>query len=175
MAGNNMTFQRICISVIIGLALSLQGCEGGKIEAPKTARETRAENRGKLTGDNGLRFGGKSYNSQNTGATLGVNSYLWRAALETLSFMPLDSADPFGGVIITDWYAAPSAPQERFKVNVLILGGALRADTLKISVFKQMKKGSLWQDAATPKQLATELEDKILTRARQLRITQTKK
>src|SRR5579862_8835017 len=69
--------------------------------------------------------------------TLGVNSYLWRATLDTLSFMPLVSADPFGGVIITDWYEDPKTPGERFKVNALILDKSLRADGVRITVFKQ--------------------------------------
>ena len=69
--------------------------------------------------------------------TLGVNSYLWHASLDTLSFMPLASADPFGGVIITDWYSAPDAPNERLKVTIYILDRSLRADGLKIAVFRQ--------------------------------------
>ena len=79
---------------------------------------------------------------------MGVNSYLWRASLETLEFMPLASADPFGGVITTDWYASPEAPGERFKANVYILDANLRADALKASIFKQVSNGGSWTDAA---------------------------
>ena len=76
---------------------------------------------------------------------IGVNSYLWRATLDTLSFMPLASADPFGGVIITDWYEDPKAPGERFKVNALILDRSLRADGVKLTVFKQKQVKNAWQ------------------------------
>ena len=102
---------------------------------------------------------------------LGVNSYLWHASLDTLSFMPLASADPFGGVIITNWYSAPENPNERMKVTAYILTRTLRADGLKIAVFRQTRgaDGS-WADAQVNPQTATKLEDAILTRARELRL-----
>jgi hypothetical protein len=85
--------------------------------------------------------------SGSTRVTLGVNSYLWHASLDTLSFLPLVSADPFGGVIISEWYVAPSSPNERLKVTVYIMDRALRADGLKVVVFRQVKNGNAWQDA----------------------------
>jgi hypothetical protein len=103
------------------------------------------------------------------GAGVGVNSLLWRASLDTVSFMPLVSADPFGGVIITDWYTPPATPDERFKVNVYILGRALRADGIRASVFRQQNQGGTWIDAPVALNTATDLENAILTRARQLR------
>jgi hypothetical protein len=100
-----------------------------------------------------------------------VNAYLWRAALDTIAFMPLASADPFGGVIISDWYAPPETPDERFKVNVYVLGRALRADGLKVSVFRQTSDGAgNWSDAAVGADVAKEFENAVLTRARQLRL-----
>ena len=85
--------------------------------------------------------------------------------------MPLASTDPHGGVIITDWYEDPAARGERFKVNVLILGTELRVDGLRVTVFKQTKSASgTWQDSAVGTTTARDLEDKILTRARELRI-----
>ena len=102
--------------------------------------------------------------------TLGVNSYLWHATLDTLSFMPLASADPFGGVIITDWYVAPTAPNERLKVTIYILDRTLRADGLKVVVFRQTRNGAVWTDAAPSPDTAHKLEDAILTRARELRL-----
>jgi hypothetical protein len=102
--------------------------------------------------------------------TLGVNSYLWHATLDTLSFIPLASADPFGGVVITDWYSAPQAPNERMKVTVYILDRNLRADGLKVAVFRQTKSNDGWTDAAVSGDTATKLEDAILTRARELRL-----
>jgi hypothetical protein len=102
--------------------------------------------------------------------TLGVNSYLWHAALDTLSFMPLASADPFGGVIITDWYVAPNVPNERLKVTIYIMDRNLRADGLKVVVFRQTLSGAAWSDAAPTPDTAHKLEDAILTRARELRL-----
>ncbi len=101
---------------------------------------------------------------------MGVNEFLWRASLETLDFMPLSEIDPFGGVIITDWYASPQAPDERFKANVYILDTNLRADALKVSIFKQVRSASGWNDAPTDADTARQIENSILTRARQLYI-----
>ncbi len=102
--------------------------------------------------------------------TLGVNSFLWHASLDTMSFMPLASADPFGGVIITDWYVAPTAPDERLKVTIYISDRTLRADGLKVVVFRQTRNGAAWSDAAPSPDTAHRLEDSILTRARELRL-----
>jgi hypothetical protein len=102
--------------------------------------------------------------------TLGVNSYLWHATLDTLAFMPLASADPFGGVVITDWYVAPNAPGERLKVTIYIMDRALRADGLKVVVFRQTQSNGVWGDAQPSPDTAHKLEDAILTRARELRL-----
>lgn len=102
--------------------------------------------------------------------TLGVNSYLWHATLDTLSFMPLASADPYGGVIITDWYSAPTDPNERMKVTIYILDRRLRADGIKIAAFRQTRSNGAWEDAEVNPQTAAKLEDAILTRARELRL-----
>ncbi len=105
------------------------------------------------------------------GSGIGVNSFLWRASLDTISFMPLVSADPFGGVIITDGYAPMESPGERVKITVYILGRDLRADGVRASVFRQRHDGNgNWVDAAVEKRTLVELEDAILTRARQLRV-----
>ena len=118
-------------------------------------------------------FGSAPQGGQGGGAAgVGVNSFLWRASLDTVSFMPLASADPFGGVIITDWYSPPKTPDERFKVNVFILGRDLRADGVRASVFHQKKdpKGQ-WVEAQVDANTATDLENAILTRARQIRLS----
>jgi hypothetical protein len=127
---------------------------------------------GSVFGEGGLQLGGTERDDGADGAGLGVNSFLWRATLDTISFMPLVSADPFGGVIITDWYTPPQTPGERFKVNVYILGRALRADGIRAAVFRQQQAASGWVDAPVTPNTATDLEDAILTRARQLRIAQ---
>jgi hypothetical protein len=105
-------------------------------------------------------------------SAIGVNSYLWRASLDTLAFMPLASADPYGGVIITDWYSNPEQPAERFKATVYILDTRLRADGLNVTVFKQVRDaGGGWTDAPVAGQTETDIENAILTRARQLRLS----
>ena len=108
-------------------------------------------------------------------AAISVNGYLWRATLDTLSFMPLQSADPYGGVIVTDWYTNPEKPDERFKATVYILDTRLRADGLNVTIFKQVKDaGGGWTDTAATEQTATDIENAILTRARQLRLSNIK-
>ncbi len=104
---------------------------------------------------------------------MGVNEFLWRASLETLNFMPLSEVDPFGGVIITDWYSNEQAPNERFKANVYILDTNLRADALKVSIFKQVRSASGWNDASVDADTARTIENSVLTRARQLFIATT--
>jgi hypothetical protein len=119
-------------------------------------------------------IGGKSSKkvSGDSAAALAVNGYLWRATLDTLSFMPLASADPYGGVIITDWYINPEKPDERFKCTVYILDSRLRADGLNVAVFKQNRDASgAWIDAPSATQTETDIENSILTRARQLRLS----
>ena len=101
--------------------------------------------------------------------TIGVNAYLWRGALETLSFAPLASADSAGGVIVTDWYANPSNPNERVKVTVTILDQDLRADALRVSASRQVAQGAGWVDAPVQAATVQKLEDIILTKARDLR------
>ena len=108
------------------------------------------------------------------GATT-VNRYLWSASLETLDFLPVSRADPVAGLIVTDWYSNPGAPDEQFKVSVYILDSALRADALRVTVFKQTRDaaaGGAWVDASVNPATAREIENSILTRARQLRLNQ---
>lgn len=100
---------------------------------------------------------------------IGVNAYLWRGALEALSFAPLASADSAGGVIVTDWYANPSNPNERVKVTVTILDQDLRADALRVSASRQVAQGTGWVEAPVQAATVQKLEDIILTKARDLR------
>ena len=101
--------------------------------------------------------------------TIGVNSYLWRAALDTLSFAPLAQVDSSGGVIVTDWYANPAAPNDRVKVTVTILDAALRADALRVAASRQVMQGGQWVEAPVAAATVQRLEEIILTRARDLR------
>lgn len=99
----------------------------------------------------------------------GVNAYLWRGAIDTLSFMPFASADAVGGVILTDWYQPPSSSGERFKIAAYILDRRLRSDALRVSVFRQEKQGSEWVDTPVAANTTSDITTRILARARQLR------
>jgi Domain of unknown function (DUF3576) len=159
----------ICVVLLV---VGLAGCNR-TTPVPSTDYNTQI-NRGNgtsLTGTGGLLFStGHSANaSQDPGGALGVNAYLWRAALDTLSFMPLASADPFGGVIITDWYTSPAAPSERFKATAYILGRQLRADGVRVSIFRQTLQNGQWLDAPVAGSTTGDIENKILARARELR------
>lgn len=133
------------------------------------------DNSGSRADDNAGRGGGVTVGGGGGGgrrdAGIGVNSYLWRASLDTLNFMPLASADPFGGVIITDWYSAPTTPNERFKATVYILDTRLRADALNVSIFRQTNNNGAWADATVDPDTEVQIENAILSRARELRLS----
>ena len=138
---------RVGLGALVGLAslAALGGCNTTPKSAPHTASAPNA---------------------------IGVNSYLWRATLDTLAFMPLASADPYGGVVITDWYVNPEKPDERFKCTVYILDTRLRGDALKVTVFKEVSNGAGgWVSSAASDQTSVDIENAILTRARQLRLS----
>jgi hypothetical protein len=127
----------------------------------------------RLGGDEGLLVFGNSKTRNDAsgggGGGIGVNAFLWRGALDTLSFLPLTSADPFGGVIITDWYTPADAVGERFKATAYILGRDLRSDGIRISVFRQVNQGGRWVDAPVSQVIRADIENKVLDRARRLR------
>lgn len=165
------------ISILFSLMLGLVGCSSEydqKTISTSSSEERRDQGLGKFPGDETLHFGGpKKREQEDTG--LGVNSHLWRAALDTISFMPIASADPFGGVIITDWFSPPNNPQERLKVNIFILDRQLRSDGLKVSVFRQtLKPNGGWIDSPVHQQTGKDLEETILTRARHYKTKATK-
>ena len=101
--------------------------------------------------------------------TIGINSYLWRAALDTVSFMPLVQTDSNGGVIVTDWYANPNTAGERMKLTVTILDQDLRADAVRVAASRQVQQGGGWIDVPVQAATVQKLEDIILTKARDLR------
>ena len=170
----------IVLAICVGIALT--SCSGGEANYPyKQGDETVwgesygdvQAKRETMFGQGGINlFGEDKAKADGAGgsAGLGVNSFLWRATLDTIVFMPVSSADPFGGVIITDWHSPAATPNERFKLNLYILGRALRADGVRVALFRQVQtRAGHWQDAAVPKTASTEIENAILTRARQLR------
>lgn len=167
--------------LMITAVLTLSACSGIESEAKYPTGADRS-----ATGDNNIYaeapsvfgkggldlFNSKGKKSDGSGVV--VNTYLWRAALDTVSFMPLTSADPFGGTIITEWYSAPGNPNERTKLNVFILGGDLSVSSLSVKVFRQVKSAGGWKDASVAKETGTKLEDAIFTRAREMKIAQNK-
>lgn len=178
---------RVVISLVACAGL-LAGCGDGDYaaetdNAPRTGPKRKYDpNAPTIFGDKGLSVG--TINSSNVGNILGgsdddkarlpVNKYLWQGALDTLSFLPLSSTDPFTGVIATDWGATPEAPGERLKVTAYILNSALSAASLKVAVFRETRNESgIWVPAPVSAETARKLEDAILTRARQIRIAET--
>jgi hypothetical protein len=115
---------------------------------------------------------GSAQAAANAQTGIGVNAFLWRATLDTLSFMPLANADPWGGVINYGWYIDPQTPNERFKATVFILDTRLRADALNVTVTKEVRDSTgQWVGARLAAQTETDLENAILTKARQLNLS----
>lgn len=166
-------YHLISLSALAALSLTLSACAGAKTETlADRDKQTMYKHGSALGGEGGWSLFGRKKREED-GSGLGVNSFLWRASLDTLAFMPIASADPFGGVILTDWYTPPNAANERLKVNVYILDRQLRADGVRVSVFRQLREsGGQWKDAAVTGDTANQLEETILTRARQLRVAQ---
>ncbi len=158
------------------LLLTLSRPAGRPARWPRTSTTTRATRaaRARCSTSEIVSVGVRKDNNangsaENGGGALGVNAYLWRGALDTLSFMPLASADPFGGTIITDWYQPPSSPSERFKATAYILGRQLRADGVRVSIFRQVLQNGQWVDAPVSPATTGDIENKVLARARELR------
>ncbi|MEQ5788510.1 DUF3576 domain-containing protein [Erythrobacter sp. NFXS35] len=137
-------FARVMTAALIGGAMTLLAACGGN-ERPRTELQAAQLN------------------------TIGVNAYLWRAALDTVSFAPLLQADSNGGVIVTDWYANPANPGERVKLTVTILDQDLRADALRVAASRQVSETGNWVEAPVQAATVQKLEDIILTKARDLR------
>jgi hypothetical protein len=152
-------------AIFMAAALALAGCSMFRADDAAPGQSRADDNRRE-----GVSIGGGG-GSRRGEAGIGVNSFLWRASLDTLNFMPLASADPFGGVIITDWYSAPATPTERFKATVYILDTRLRADALNVSIFRQQQVNGVWTDASVNPDTEIQIENAILQRARELRLS----
>jgi alpha-beta hydrolase superfamily lysophospholipase len=135
--------RRLRFALLGGVTIALAACGGG--DRPRTELQAAQVN------------------------TIGVNAYLWRAALDTVSFAPLLQADSAGGVIVTDWYANPTNPNERVKLTVTILDQDLRADALRVAASRQVAESGNWVEAPVQAATVQKLEDIILTKARDLR------
>ena len=137
-------FRPLRSALVVSAALAVASCGGGKARPQADLAASRI-------------------------TTIGVNSYLWRATLDTLSFMPLVQTDSNGGVVVTDWYANPQTPAERMKVTVSILDQDLRADAVRVAALREVNRGGQWVSAPVAAATTQKLEDIILTRARDLR------
>jgi hypothetical protein len=151
------------------LLLPLAACGGGNKGSVKPISDPAYADTGNLPPPV-IPGSPKANAQQEADATLQVNKYLWRGALETLGFMPLASTDPFGGVIVTDWYSPPTTSGERFKLTAYVLGRELRADGVRVALFRQVRgDAGQWVDAPVNPTTAADIESKILARARELR------
>lgn len=163
------TLAKAAICTVAAVALTACSAFRADDRAPGESRADADRERGGVSifsgGGGGGSRGGEGV------AGIAVNSYLWRASLDTLNFLPLQSADPFGGVIITDWRSEASAPNERFKATVYILDTRLRADALNVSVFRQTNVNGQWVDAPVNPDTEAQIENAILARARELRLS----
>lgn len=159
----------------LGFALTLAACGNLTVEQDYPEKDDSATQESGSVLDY-FRFGTDDEATQSaaptsaaaTPAGIGVNAVLWQASLDTLSFLPLASADPVGGTIITDWYNDPGTPNERLKVNVVISGMELRADALRVSIFRERQSGNRTISLAASSRAARQMENIILTRARDL-------
>jgi hypothetical protein len=161
---------------LIALTAALAGCSWFSSDPTYTDKEHEKtyKNGSVLSDEGGVNILGGPDKPAGSETGLGVNGFLWRATLDTISFMPIVSADPFGGVILTDWYSAPATPNERIKLNIFIRDRELRADGVKVTVFRQTRSTSsgAWSEAPVAAATASGLESAILTRARQIRVAQ---
>ena len=138
--------------------------------------ETRLQTGGGLLGKRGLSLGGvlgNSENSQNSSisvSTMPINVFLWKGALDTINFMPLTSADPIGGTIITDWYSTSNNQLERCKLNIFISGKTLNAENLKVTSFCQEFKDQIWINTNIDENNNIKIENAILNKAKKLRL-----
>jgi len=182
------TTRSMTVAVGLALAMIVSACSSNMAPQPRDPREPRGParnpnvsvsdpNRETVFGDGGISLNrvasGDLFRNDQEGGSLPVNKFLWQASLDTLSFMPLSSTDPFTGVIATDWSSTPSAPGERFKVTVYIVNPELSASALKVAVFREIRaEDGLWRPAAVAAETPRKIEDAILTRARQIRIAE---
>ena len=148
---------------------------GTDMELAMRDAETRLQTGGGLLGKGGLSVGGilgqnKKQNKSQTSVSMNINLYLWRGALETIDFMPLTSADPTGGTIITDWYSTSDNQFERCKLNIFIKGKTLNAENLKVTSFCQEFKEQIWINKNIDKNNNLKIENAILNKAKKLRL-----
>jgi hypothetical protein len=180
---DGMQDRAICrgyVAIFAVPALLVVGCGGPENPEPLPQGPPGRAAQGSVFGEDGASIAnimsGEAFGlgKQEEGDSLPVNKFLWQASLDTLSFLPLASTDPFTGVIATDWGAAPNLPGERFKVTAYMLSPALAASSLRVAVYREVRDTTTgsWVPAAVDPATPRKLEDAILTRARQIRIAE---
>ena len=135
--------------------------------------ETRLQTGGGLLGKDGAGskfFGNRNNNSTVTSLGMPINIFLWRGALETISFMPINSADPIGGTILTDWYSTTNNENERCKLNIIISGLELQTQNLKVTSFCQDYKNERWVNKEVDIDNNIKIENAILNKAKKLKL-----
>lgn len=178
-----MSYRACNLAVAVFCSFGLTACAGTREVtqdeyASSSSQSTHLETSPGIAGEGGisLGLGGKSSGRNESSAVgMGVNAYLWRGTLDTLSFMPLASADPLGGVIITDWWQSSTIPRERFKATAYIMTRTLRSDGIKVAVFRQVEQKGQWVDTLVSSVTVSEIENRILARARELRTSITER
>ena len=153
--------------IIVATLFSLTSCVSGNSSAPKkegpgSIITGQAEQGVSLTDLMGQ-------NAQNNGTGLPINALLWRASLDVVSTIPLDDVDTFGGTIVTEWYQLKETSDERIKLAAFILDRELRADGIRVIVYVQKRVGNSWKDSGTDSEMGKQMEELILTRAREIR------
>lgn len=167
------------MGVIAGCTGNHRAADEGKTGPQSGPKRQQIDEEDSVFGEGGLSFSGLrdgSFFGQGAerGGSLPVNKFLWQASLDTLSFLPLSSTDPFTGVIATDWGSTPDAPGERFKVTAYVLNPNLAASSLRVAVYREARnEDGLWVPAAVSPDTALKLEDAILVRARQIRVAES--
>ncbi len=154
-------------ALIAGLAVV--GCTSGALKSGSSAPAFDGLGAGSESDLSAAQSGGAGSAKDQDGGGIGVNAFLWRGALDTIGFMPLISADPFGGVIITDWYSPPGVVNERFKASVYILSRALRSDAIRMNINRQVLQNGQWVSADVAPSTVADLENKVLATARRMR------
>lgn len=167
------------IPLLLTASLGLAACSSGETGRPtlNTCQPGSTCGATAASGDDAgpmnwlFNFNGKGAENGEAGSgSMAVNAFLWRGTLDTLRFMPLASADPYGGVIVTDWYTPPSSPDERFKATAFILGRELRSQNLRITIFRQVLQDGRWVDAPVSPETVNDMEDRVLARSQTLRM-----
>jgi hypothetical protein len=166
--------KKVLFCTLTFLFVSLISYADTESEFPKSAKQQKRDSYGSIFGNNGFQLFGKGSksNNQSNNSTTSANAFLWQAALDTISFMPLASTDYNGGIINTDWYDDKDLQDVMYKVTIMIKSPQLSVNALTVKVFKRKFRDGRWHDVTTSNDLAIQLEDKILARARALKVTQ---